>query len=48
MGFTGGISMGGCGQEHCLAVSREVGKMGQCYWISRMSIWTLREGGSFC
>ena len=28
MGFTGGISMGGCGQEHCLAVSGRLVRWG--------------------
>ena len=48
LGITGGISMGGCGQDHYLTVAREVGKMRQCCWVSRINFWPLREGGSVC
>ena len=40
--------MGRCGQDHYLTVAREVGKMGQCCWVSRINVWPLREGGAVC
>ena len=48
LGFTGGISLGGFRQYHCEVVAGEFDEMGQCYWVSRMNMWPLREGGSVC
>ena len=30
--------MGYCGQDHCLAVAREFGEMGQCCWVSENEV----------
>lgn len=33
MRFTGGISMGLCGQDNCLSVNRVFDEKGQCYQL---------------